>query len=190
MKKLIYITAAVGFAFTACSEQAPETETSNEPHTKQEVADNETTDTPEVVMVDGYAYYGIEEMTPEGAVSVEEMNAIVDSTGGFEGKVKAQLGGVCQKAGCWVTIVNPGEEEEIRVFFGEHDFVVPIDTELGKEVILQGKTDIDTFTVEFQKHLLDDEAASGNEVPQSAYDAITEDKIETSFIATAILIKS
>lgn len=180
------MAVAFGLFFTSCGETTEET--TAEENTEHEATEQEGSNEEEIVMVDGYQYYGIEEMTADGAISIEEMNATVDSLGAFEGKVKAQLAGVCQKAGCWVTLVNP-DGEDIRVFFGDHDFVVPIDTELGKEVILQGKTDIDTFTVEFQKHLLDDEAASGNEVPQSAYDAITEDKIETSFIATGILIK-
>ena len=186
MKKLFYIAIAFGVTFASCAETTEETETTTEAEETTETTEV-ATEEEEVVMVDGYAYYGIEEMNAEGAVTVEEMNAIVDSTGTFEGKVTAQLAGVCQKAGCWVTLENPGKEE-IRVFFGEHDFFVPIDTEIGKDVILQGKTEIDTFSVEFQKHLLDDEVEAGNEVPQEAYDAITEDKIETSFIATGILI--
>lgn len=178
---------AFGVTLTSCGENTDAADDSKDTSTEANHSEEENVETEAVVMVDGYAYYGIEEMNSEGAISIEEMNAIVDSTGTFEGKVKAQLAGVCQKAGCWVTLVNPGKDD-IRVFFGEHDFLVPIDTEIGKEVILQGKTDVDTFTVEFQKHLLDDEAASGNEVPQSAYDEITEDKIEMSFIATGILI--
>lgn len=187
MKKLFYIAIAFGVMFTACGETTEETDTTEADDAGQP-AEQTTAEEEEVVLIDGYAYYGIEEMNAEGAVTIEEMNAIVDSTGEFEGKVKAQLAGVCQKAGCWVTLENPGKDE-IRVFFGEHDFFVPIDTEIDKEVILQGKTEVDTFTVEFQKHLLDDEVEAGNEVPQEAYDAITEDKIETSFIATGILIK-
>lgn len=185
MKKALFPLALAAILFTSCGESTSET-TNNESTTNQQV--DTTENSTEVVMVDGYAYYGIKEMNADGAISLQEMNAIVDSTGFFEGKVKAQLAGVCQKAGCWVTLVNP-DGEDIRVFFGEHDFLVPIDTEIGKEVILEGKTEVDTFTVEFQKHLLDDEVAAGNEVPQSAYDEITEDQINTSFIATGILIK-
>jgi hypothetical protein len=187
MKKVFFIALAFGMFFTSCSEATEETNT--EENTEAQPAEEETVEVEEeVVIVDGYAYYGIEEMNAEGAISIEEMNAIVDSTGAFEGKVVAQLAGVCQKAGCWVTLENPGKDP-VRVFFGDHDFFVPINTQIGKDVILQGKTDIDTFTVAFQKHLLDDEVAAGNEVPQEAYDAITEDKIETSFIATGILIQ-
>ncbi len=188
MKKLFYAAIAISVSLTSCGEKEPESDDSTESNAQENTSENQEVEVEEeIVMVDGYAYYGIEEMNADGAVSIEEMNAIVDSTGTFEGKVKAQLAGVCQKAGCWVTLENPGKEE-MRVFFGEHDFFVPIDTEIGKEVILQGKTDVDTFSVEFQKHLLDDEVEAGNEVSQEAYDAITEDKIETSFIATGILI--
>lgn len=185
MKKVIYSFLAFSMLFISCSEEA-ETEISE----AESIETSEATENAEeeVMMVDGYAYYGIEELTPEGAITMNEMQAQVDSLGSFEGKISAKLSAVCQKAGCWVMIENPGKQP-MRVFFGAHDFFIPIDTEVGKEVILSGHTDIDTFTVEFQKHLLEDEIEAGNEVSQEDFDAITEDKLEMSFIATGILIK-
>lgn len=187
MKKICYFAFVLGIFITSCTGSTEETSTENDAENKT-VDQDETSTEAEVKIIDGYHYYGIKELDPQGAISIEEMNAIVASSGSFEGKISAQLAGVCQTAGCWVTLENPGQEP-MRVFFGAHDFFVPTNTAIGKEVILEGKTDIDTFTVEFQKHLLDDEVAAGNEVPQEKYDEIKEDKIETSFIASGILIK-
>lgn len=187
MKKTLYFAFVLSMFATSCSEPNEEASTENGSESNN-IEQDETSNESEVKMIDGYYYYGIKELNPQGAISIEEMNSIVASSGSFEGKISAKLAGVCQTAGCWVTLENPGKEP-MRVFFGAHDFFVPTNTAIGKEVILEGKTDIDTFTVDFQKHLLDDEVAAGNEVPQEKYDAITADKIETSFIASGILIK-
>lgn len=183
MKKVIYSV----FAFTLLLQSCGETKEENtEPATENQAADS--TAVVEKVMVDGYEYYGIKEMDAQGGVSVQEMIAIIDSTGAFEGKINTSLYGVCKKAGCWVTIDNPGGEP-IRVVFGEHAFFVPVDTKEGREVVIEGKAIMDTTSVDMQKHFLDDAKEAGQEVPQSAYDEITEPLVEVSFNATGILIK-
>lgn len=184
MKKIFYSALCLGLLMTSCAEANNEettTESAGE-HTEELVTEEDA------VMVDGYAYYGIKEMTPAGAISVAEMKSQIDSTGAFEGKINTTLAGVCKKAGCWVTIENPGGEP-IRVVFGEHDFFVPVNTEEGKEVIIEGVAKVDTTSIELQKHFLDDAKEAGKEVSQADYDAITEDKVEISFNATGILIK-
>lgn len=183
MKKIFYSALMIGLVLQSCGEQAQEETTAAETtHEEGNVTEDDA------VMVDGYAYYGIKEMTAEGAVSVEEMQAMIDSTGAFEGKINTKLAGVCKKAGCWVTIENPSGEP-IRVVFGEHAFFVPIDTEEGKDVIIEGVATIDTTSIDMQKHFLDDAKEAGKEVSQADYDAITADKIEISFNASGILIK-
>jgi hypothetical protein len=183
MKKVIYTVVAFALLLQSCGEAKEETtEVSTETH----AADSTVVE--EKVMVDGYEYYGIKEMDTQGGVSVEEMKAIIDSTGAFEGKINTTLFGVCKKAGCWVTIDNPGGEP-IRVVFGEHAFFVPVDTQEGREVIIEGMAVMDTTSVDMQKHFLDDAKEAGQEVPQSAYDEITEPLVEISFNATGILIK-
>jgi len=132
--------------------------------------------------------YGIKEMDYQGGVSVEEMIATIDSTGAFEGKINTALFGVCKKAGCWVTIDNPGGEP-IRVVFGEHAFFVPVDTKEGREVVIEGVAVMDTTSIEMQKHFLDDAKETGKEGQQSAYDETTEPLVEVSFNETEIIIK-
>lgn len=185
MKKVVYTVFAFALLLQSCGEQK-ETDVKDENQT--ETTHEEEVVAEEVVMVDGYEYYGIKEMNSQGGVSVEEMKAIIDSTGAFEGKINTTLFGICRKAGCWVTIDNPGGEP-IRVVFGEHAFFVPLDTQEGKEVVIEGVAVMDTTSIEMQKHFLDDAKETGQEVPQSAYDEITAPLVEVSFNATGILIK-
>ncbi|MFT5821815.1 MAG: hypothetical protein ACI8ZM_003071 [Crocinitomix sp.] len=136
-----------------------------------------------------YTLYGHSEIDADGSeITVEAMNAAMTDNGAFEGKVAVNIDEVCQMAGCWITFEN-GDEDAIRVFFRDH-FTIPTETPSGTEAILYGATIVDTQTVKFQKHLLDDEVAAGEEVPQADYDAITEDLITTSFDCEAILVKN
>ncbi len=188
MKKVIITFLALStLAVQSCSDAKTEETTENKETANETSNENEVAEEA-IVMVDGYHYYGIKEMTSEGAVTVEEMKSIIDSTGSFSGKIATSLNGVCKKAGCWVTIENPNGDP-IRVVFGEHDFFVPIDTPEGKEVIIDGMAMIDTTSIEMQKHFLDDAVEAGETVTQEQYDAITEPLVEVSFNASGILIK-
>ena len=135
-----------------------------------------------------YTLYGHTDIAADGnETSLDEMNTMVESVGTFEGKVAVTISEVCQKAGCWITLEN-GDSDPIRVFFRDH-FTIPIETAAGTEAIVYGIATQDTLTVDFQKHLLDDAAENGQEIDQSEYDAITEDKIEVTFDCEAILVK-
>lgn len=189
MKKIFLSSLFLTILFQSCNSGSSETtDSAGSVEHKKEEAKEDIVVGDGAKLIEGYTYYGIKEFTPDGAVSMTDMMNKLEATGSFEGKVNAKLAGVCQTAGCWVTLENPNGEP-IRVFFGAHDFFVPTDTEVGKEVVLEGATEVDTFTIEFQKHLLDDEIAAGETVSQDAYDAITEDKIQMSFVASGILLK-
>lgn len=134
-----------------------------------------------------YTLYGHSEITPDDAASVTEMFTEMESTGKFNRKVSVKIAEVCQKAGCWITF-DDEKGNAIRVFFRDH-FTIPIETPAGSEAILYGSLMVDTLSVDFQKHLLDDAKEAGQEVAQEEYDAIKEDKIETTFDCEAILVK-
>ncbi len=138
--------------------------------------------------VDGYAFYGMAEVKPSEALTVEEMVTKVYDDGTFDGNVTAVLDGVCKKQGCWVTMTNKNGES-VRVRFKDHSFGVPTDTPVGTEVVLRGVAKMDTTTIDLQKHFLDDAKEAGQEVTQAQYDDITEDLIEISFISDGILVK-
>lgn len=135
-----------------------------------------------------YLLYGHTGFTPDEAVSTEEMFKSFDENNTFKGAVNIIINEVCQNAGCWINVVKPDSDETVMVFFRDH-FTIPIETSSGKEAVLYGELVSDTMTVDFQKHLLDDVVANGEEVGQEEYDAITEDKISQSFDCESILIK-
>jgi len=138
--------------------------------------------------VDGYEFYGMAEVKPSEALTVEEMVTKVYSNGSFDGNVSAVLDGVCKKQGCWVTMTNKSGES-VRVRFKDHSFGVPTDTPEGTEVVLRGVAKMDTTSIDLQKHFLDDAKEAGQEVTQAQYDEITEDLVEISFISDGILVK-
>ena len=138
--------------------------------------------------VKGYSFYGLEEVKPKEAISVEEMISIINKTGAFQGNVNATLDGVCKKMGCWVTMVNKSGES-IRVRFKDHKFFIPTDTPIGTSVILKGTGKVDTISIDMQKHYLDDAKEAGEEVTQDEYNNITEDLIDFSFISDGILVR-
>jgi hypothetical protein len=138
--------------------------------------------------VEGYEFYGLAEVKPSEAVTVEEMVLAIQNKGAFDGNVSAVLDGVCKKMGCWVTMVNKSGES-VRVRFKDHEFGVPTETAIGTEVVLRGLGTMDTTTIELQKHYLDDAKEAGQEVTQEQYDEITEDLVEVSFISDGILVK-
>lgn len=134
-----------------------------------------------------YMLYGHSDIDVTGdELTIEGMQNEFSSNGAFNGKVAVNINEVCQKAGCWITF-NDQNDESVRVFFRDH-FTIPVETASGTEAILYGELIQDTLTVDFQKHLLDDAAENGEEVSQEEYDAITEDKIETTFDCESILV--
>lgn len=133
-----------------------------------------------------FMLYGHEDVTADDAVSPEAMFTTFKETGSFNGKVNITVNEVCQKAGCWINFMK--DDEPIMVFFRDH-FTIPIEESAGKQAVLYGNLEMDTLSVDFQKHLLDDAAEAGEEVTQAEYDAITEEKIDVSFDCLAILLK-
>lgn len=123
------------------------------------------------------------------STSITAMLTEFEEAGSFNGAVDVKINEVCQNAGCWINFQKDDTSgETIMVFFRDH-YTIPIEESNGKNAILYGTLNSDTLTVDFQKHLLDDAAANGEEVSQEEYDAITEDKIDVTFDCESILIK-
>ena len=74
-----------------------------------------------------------------------------------------------------MTCMQTADEKEVRIFFKDH-FTIPTETPIGTDVVINGTAKADTFSVEFQRHLLDDAKESGEEVSEEEYNAIVEDK--------------
>jgi len=190
MKKIIYpLSIVIAAAFTSCGEakeEVKEKETENVEVTEEIEAEEDVLEEG-VVMVNGLQFFGNNQFELSDSISnVDEMYNTVMETGTFEGQVKAEISEVCKKAGCWVT-VKKEDGSTIRVIFRDH-FGIPTDTPSGYEVIMNGIGQVDTTSIELQKHFLDDAAEAGEEVSQADYDAITEDLIEVSFDCDGVLV--
>ncbi|MEO9546618.1 MAG: DUF4920 domain-containing protein [Crocinitomicaceae bacterium] len=183
---------ALPLAMISCGSDAETTdETTDAPATDSIEVVNEEVVEENTLAFDGveagdYTLFGYSEITAENAVSSDEMFAQFEETGAFNDKVAVTINEVCKKAGCWITFKD-SKDNDVRVFFKDH-FGIPTETASGTEAILYGSLVMDTVTVDFQKHLLDDAKEAGEEVAQSEYDAITEDKIEASFECESILV--
>ena len=185
MKKIIYsLSIVLAAIFTSCGEVKEEV--------KEEVTDNDEVtlenDVLEegVVMVNGLQFFGNNEFEITSWSSVDDMYNTVMEIGTFEGLVKGEITEVCKKAGCWITVLKE-DGTSIRVVFRDH-FGIPTDTPIGYEVIMNGVGQLDTTTIELQKHFLDDAKEAGEAVSQAEYDAITEDLIEVSFDCDGLLV--
>lgn len=189
MKKIIFpLAVGVAFSLSSCGETKTEEhseETTTENH--EEATHEEVTEEVEEIIVDGMHFYGLEQFDSAAeAISADSMYKAVMAEGAFEGIVKAEINEVCQKAGCWVKLKRDSTQS-VMVFFKDH-FGIPTETVAGTEAIMHGVAMMDTLSVDFQKHLLDDARENGEEVSDEEYAAITEDKIEVSFEVDGILV--
>lgn len=128
------------------------------------------------------SFYG-ETITPENAISIEELKTQMANTDSLETKVRATISETCQKMGCWMT-VNLSENEEMTVFMNDHSFFVPKEGCDGKEAIFQGMAYYDTLSVDYLRHLAEDAGKSLEEI-----NAITEPKASLSFNAMGVIIE-
>ncbi len=159
MKKIIYsLSIALVAVFTSCGEAKEEVQEEVQEEAHDETIDEEVLEEG-VVMVNGLQFFGNNEFELTEWVSVDEMYNTVMETGTFEGLVKAEISDVCKKAGCWITVLKE-DGSAVRVMFRNH-FGIPTDTPSGYEVILNGFGQVDTTSIEMQKHFLDDAKEAG-----------------------------
>ena len=130
-----------------------------------------------------YKHYGPNNVDTSNAISLDQM--VLDFKNQpqkAEFIFKAPLTGVCQSAGCWVS-VQPSSGESIRVRFKDH-FLIPPATELNSIAYFHGRAYFDTLSVDLQKHFLEDAKAS-----QAEIDQIVAPKIELNFEADGVWVK-
>jgi Domain of unknown function (DUF4920) len=122
-------------------------------------------------------------ITAEGAIAYDDLvtkMATVDSLGA---KVKGKVSGVCQKKGCWMTLVpeQPGKPE-MRVSFKDYAFFMPKDLS-GHTVIIDGFALVETTPIEDLRHYAQDAGKSKEEIEK-----ITEPKRELNFEAAGVIV--
>lgn len=122
-------------------------------------------------------------VTPEGAITCHEVMAKMADVDSLPMKVVGTVKEVCQKKGCWMTLVSdqPGQPD-MRVTFKDYAFFMPLDLS-GRRVIVDGFAQVKTTSVDVLRHYAEDAKKSPEEIA-----AITEPKREVSFEAAGVLI--
>ncbi len=125
-----------------------------------------------------------EKITPQGAISFEEMVRQLKQNDSINVKVQAKVDAVCQKKGCWMNVTSPGKPmpDSLFVRFKDYGFFVPKDIS-GREVVMRGKAYTEVTPVDELRHYAEDAGKSEEEIQQ-----ITEPKEETKFLADGVLL--
>lgn len=133
------------------------------------------------VVTDSAKTYG-KKITADGATNAYNLAADLAKANGFTGKVSGTVTSVCQAKGCWMTL-DTGNGSTMMVTFKDYGFFVPKDIS-GKTVVIDGKAEIRTVSVDEQRHLAADAGKS-----QAEIDKITEPKEELRFVADGVIVK-
>ncbi len=121
--------------------------------------------------------------TPEGAIAYAELPAKMSGKDSMPVKVIGTVKEVCQKKGCWMTIVTEGADlPEMRVTFKDYAFFMPKDL-AGKRVVVDGIAYISETSVEELRHYAEDAGKAPDEIA-----GITEPLRELAFEAAGVLV--
>lgn len=168
MKNLIIIASSC--LLVACS-QGPKTETKEAGNQEQTVA----------AKTDSAKYYG-EVITPDSAITIEEMRKLMGDKKEMTAKVTAPIQAVCKKKGCWMEL-TAADGSTMRVTFKDYGFFVPTDAD-GKTATIQGIAKIEETSVADLKEYAKDDGQSKEQIA-----AITEPKKELVFEATGVILQ-
>ncbi len=122
-------------------------------------------------------------VTADQAITYDQLIPKMASTDSMPAKVTGTVKQVCQKKGCWMTLVStqPGTPE-MRVTFKDYAFFMPKDLS-GKQVVIDGYAFIETTSVDILRHYAEDAGKSKTEI-----EAIKEPLRELSFEAAGVMI--
>ncbi|TNE55551.1 MAG: DUF4920 domain-containing protein [Bacteroidetes bacterium] len=119
----------------------------------------------------------------KNAISYDELMGQMEQTDSLAVKVTGKVSEVCQKKGCWMTLVSEQPDKpSMRVTFKDYAFFMPKDLS-GKQVVIDGYAYMDVTSVEYLRHYAEDAGKSKEEI-----EAITEPKRELAFEASGVLI--
>lgn len=117
------------------------------------------------------------------AIAYDELIGKMTATDSLAVKVTGKVSEVCQKKGCWMTLVTdqPGQPE-MRVTFKDYAFFMPKDL-AGRRVVVDGYAIVETTPVDVLRHYAEDAGKSKEEIEK-----ITEPKRELAYEAAGVLI--
>ena len=122
-----------------------------------------------------------ENITDENAVVASTLTQQMKDKDSLEIKLVGQINEVCQKKGCWMTMM--AGNESMRIVFKDYDFFVPKDAS-GKEAVIKGTAYRKVTSVDDLRHYAEDEGKSKEEIA-----AITQPKEEIEFVADGVIIR-
>ena len=128
-----------------------------------------------------YQYYG-DSISDEGAVSTDELLALLEKNDSVPVKVRGTILSSCKMKGCWMKM-DLADGKEMHITFKDYGFFVPKNLD-GEMAIVEGYATVDTLDVLYLRHLAEDAGKSKDEI-----DAITEPKITIAYEATGVIIK-
>lgn len=121
-------------------------------------------------------------ITAENAVLASELPAMLDGNEKVDIKLIGSIDAVCKMSGCWMDVAMDNGEI-IHVTFKDDAFVLPKDA-TGKTAVIEGVGSFEEIPVSMLKHLAEDDGKSQEEI-----DAITEPKMEYTFVAHGVIIQ-
>lgn len=168
MKNFIIIASSC--LLVACS-QSPKSESQATGNAEQTVA----------AKTDSAKYYG-EAITPDSAITIEEMRKLMGDKKEMAAKVTAPIQAVCKKKGCWMELAA-ADGSTMRVTFKDYGFFVPTDAD-GKTATIQGLAKVEETSVADLKEYAKDDGQSKEQIA-----AIKEPKKELVFEATGVILQ-
>ena len=174
MKSNLFLLLSSSLILFACSNE-----------TKTSVSLEPSIENIETVDASSYESFG-GEFTTDGLLTSQEMQKKYDQMAVGDSMAvtfRANVGEVCQKKGCWMKMDLNGKDSEAFVRFKDYEFFVPKDAE-GSDAILKGMAYKEETSVEELRHYAQDAGKSKEEIA-----AITEPKIEYTFMAEGVLLK-
>lgn len=121
-------------------------------------------------------------ITAENALAASELPGLLQGKKEVDAKLTGDIKSVCQMSGCWMDVAMDNGEI-IHVTFKDDKFVLPKDA-AGKSTVIEGVGSYEEIPVSMLKHLAEDEGKSQVEI-----DAITEPKMEYTFVAHGVIIE-
>lgn len=119
----------------------------------------------------------------DNAITYDAMREKMAASDSLNLKVTGKVSEVCQKKGCWMTIVSDDPAAPaMRVTFKDYAFFMPKNLS-GKHVVIDGYAYVETTPVEVLRHYAEDAGKSKEEIA-----AITQPQREVSFEAAGVLI--
>jgi hypothetical protein len=122
-------------------------------------------------------------VTNDNAVAYDDLLVKMAAVDSMNIKVTGKVKEVCQKKGCWMTLVSDDPSKpDMRVTFKDYAFFMPKDLS-GKRVVIDGFARVETTPVDVLRHYAEDAKKSKEEI-----EAIKEPKREMNFEAAGVLI--